>query len=173
MSSEITVYKGICPYRLIYSKSIIDDNFDVLNEDVLRLIDGFKKLHKKRMYYLFVESVQNTMKHGLICKEHNSFFYLFKNGKKQDYVVVTGNPIKKEEKGSITRKIDRINSLNKENIDKLYFQTLDNIYISDKGGAGLGFLHMKRKSNYGPLGYQIVEYPDCYYFYFIVEYKFS
>ena len=42
--------------------------------------------------------------------------------------------------------MDKINSLNKEELGEFYKTSLRNNTISDKGGAGLGLIEISRKS---------------------------
>jgi hypothetical protein len=47
---------------------------------------------------------------------------------------------------SLQDKLDKINELDKEGLKNLYKEIIKNNKLSDKGGAGLGFVDMARKS---------------------------
>ena len=44
------------------------------------------------------------------------------------------------------KRIDKVNSLTREELRRFYREILDNEQISDKGGADLGMIDMARKS---------------------------
>jgi hypothetical protein len=46
----------------------------------------------------------------------------------------------------ISAKIDQVNALDKEGLKELYKEVIKKGEISEKGGAGLGFIDMARKS---------------------------
>ncbi|MCZ8214613.1 MAG: SiaB family protein kinase, partial [Cyclobacteriaceae bacterium] len=62
------------------------------------------------------------------------------------YSIMTGNPIKKTATADLKRKLDDLNQLDKEGLKEMYKEIIKNTQISEKGGAGLGFVDMARKS---------------------------
>jgi len=60
--------------------------------------------------------------------------------------VATGNYILNKKVYNLESWLDKILSLDKEGVKKLYMQTLDNNRFSPKGGGGLGFLDITRRS---------------------------
>ena len=58
----------------------------------------------------------------------------------------SGNPIRKDNVAALRDNLDRINALDKDGLKDLYKDIIKNTTISDKGGAGLGFVDMARKS---------------------------
>jgi len=64
----------------------------------------------------------------------------------QRYCVMTGNPILKENVGGLKADLDELNSKDKEGLKEMYKDIIKNTQISEKGGAGLGFVDMARKS---------------------------
>ncbi len=62
------------------------------------------------------------------------------------YYILTGNFIQTKEIAPLQERIDRVNSLSKEDLRKYYREILDNNLISNKGGADLGMIDMARKS---------------------------
>jgi hypothetical protein len=63
-----------------------------------------------------------------------------------EYIITTGNPINIEKVEGLNRKLEQINGLDKEGLKALYKDIIKNGDLSDKGGAGLGFVDMARKS---------------------------
>jgi hypothetical protein len=97
---------------------------------------------KRKVFNVMVEALQNIVKHSseqglqagsLISK--SAIFMISKDDKR--YCVMTGNPIPKK---------NELNGKDKEGLKELYKEIIKNTQISDKGGAGLGFVDMARKS---------------------------
>ncbi len=60
------------------------------------------------------------------------------------FVLKASNPVLKKDRTIITRKINQINSSSKEQLRKIYRDTITNGMFTDKGGAGLGFIEMAK-----------------------------
>jgi L-cysteine desulfidase len=83
----------------------------------------------------------------LVDGEIRSHTAIFLIGKEKDkFSIMAGNPIQKKNMVSLKEKLEHINSLDKEGLKELYKSIIKNTTISDKGGAGLGFVDMARKS---------------------------
>jgi hypothetical protein len=96
-----------------------------------------------------VEALQNIVKHSdeLVDGQVRSHAAIFLIGKEANrYSIMTGNPIRKENVVKLQGALDRINGLDKDGLKDLYKEIIKNTTISDKGGAGLGFVDMARKS---------------------------
>jgi hypothetical protein len=103
---------------------------------------------KRKVFNVMVECLQNIVKH---CEENNEnekrHTAIFMIGKQKDeYIITSGNPIRNEAVPRLKDKLERINSLDKEGLKSLYKDIIKGSDISDKGGAGLGFVDMARKS---------------------------
>lgn len=170
MLEEESKCRELESYDKIYTQTITSDNFDDMSTNFMKLLEKYKLVHRKSMYYLFVESVQNVLRHGLIQAHEQPVFHFMKKKSKEKFLLIAGNPIEQDEKETITNKIDIINKLSKETIDQVYFHLMESDFFTKGGGGGLGFLEMRRKSNYRRIKYHIKEYENCYYFYLILEY---
>lgn len=157
-------------YEKIFTHVIHHDNFEEIHDNFNKLLEGYSMRDRKKLYYLFVESLQNALRYGLDIPQLKSVFYILKKKNEKQFIVVTGNPIEKAKKQKLTQTIDLINSLNNETIDELYFHLLESDFYTEGGGAGLGLLDMKRKSDYRRMDYQVKEYDDFAYFYLILKY---
>jgi hypothetical protein len=160
-------------YDLLYHQVITRDGFDMMGREVMELFQHYKKYHRKRIFSLFIESVQNVLKHGLKDDNVQSHFNVLKKKGEEGLLLITGNPVRKEEKNHITRNIDRVNHLSPYYIDKLYYHSLDNIYMSEDGNAGLGIYQIKRKSNYAEIRYMTDDNKNYYYLYLIITYNLT
>jgi hypothetical protein len=105
---------------------------------------------KKRIFNVMVEALQNIVKHSDEGKEgaeanHHAAIFLIGHEKSQ-YSIMSGNPVKNVNIPSLKNALERINSLDKDGLKDLYKEIIKNTTISEKGGAGLGFVDMARKS---------------------------
>ncbi len=104
---------------------------------------------KRKVFNVMVECLQNISKHaenyeiGRYTK-NNAIFLIGKT--EASYQITSGNAIKADEVASMTRKLDDLNQLDKDGLKTLYQDIIKNGKLSPKGGAGLGFVDMVRKS---------------------------
>jgi hypothetical protein len=111
---------------------------------------GEESTIKKRIFNVMVEALQNIVKHSdetetLEKGKHHAAIFLIGN-EESKYSIMSGNPIKKENVASLKSALEKINSLDKEGLKELYKDIIKNSTLSEKGGAGLGFVDMARKS---------------------------
>jgi len=100
---------------------------------------------KRKVFNVMVECLQNIVKHADAVENNNSAIFMI--GKQEDeYIILSGNPIKNDHVDLLREKLDQINNLDKDGLKNLYKDIIKNTEISDKGGAGLGFVDMARKS---------------------------
>ena len=104
---------------------------------------------KRKVFNVMVECLQNIVKHSdtlppEVKQMHSAIFMI---GKEDDkYVIISGNPMKSENVNGLRDKLTKINSLDKDGLKALYKEIIKSTTLSDKGGAGLGFVDMARKS---------------------------
>lgn len=106
---------------------------------------------KRKVFNIMVECLQNVVKHSEETagqKRSLKTSAVFMIGRQDDdYFIISGNPIKEDAKSILSERFKQINSLDKEGLKKLYKQVIrGGDGLSDKGGAGLGFIDMARKS---------------------------
>jgi hypothetical protein len=106
---------------------------------------------KRKVFNVMVEALQNIVKHSseqglqagsLISK--SAIFMISKDDSR--YCVLTGNPVAKSSVPKLTTNLNDLNSKDKEGLKEMYKEIIKNTQISEKGGAGLGFVDMARKS---------------------------
>jgi len=106
---------------------------------------------KRKVFNVMVEALQNIVKHssergmkpGSLVSS-NAIFMISKEDNR--YSVMTGNPILKTEVERLTQNLNDLNKKDKEGLKEMYKDIIKNTQISEKGGAGLGFVDMARKS---------------------------
>lgn len=112
---------------------------------------------KKKVFNVLVECLQNVYHHidqleGARNVSEDDIFQasssaLLMIGKSDvDYFIYTGNHIYRDKVGELKQRLDYLNSLSQEELKSLYQDILKNEGFSEKGGAGLGFIDIMRKS---------------------------
>lgn len=104
---------------------------------------------KRKVFNVMVEALQNIVKHSdeLVDGQIRSHAAIFLIGKEKNrYSIMSGNPIRKSNIDRLKQALEHINGLDKDGLKELYKEIIKNTTISEKGGAGLGFVDMARKS---------------------------
>lgn len=99
---------------------------------------------KKRIYTILVEGLQNITRHQDIANERKSFFGVEQSD--EFYFITMANIIGNDKTEQLSTQINKINSLEKDELKEFYKQALMENELSAKGGAGLGLIEMARKS---------------------------
>ncbi|MCG8309212.1 MAG: SiaB family protein kinase [Cytophagales bacterium] len=138
----ILVYEGEFTQEI--TKSVLamaERNMDSMGEEF-----GIKR----KVFNVMVECLQNIVKHGeeYISGEIQINTAIFMIGKHKDsYIITSGNPVRDDLVNSLKEKLDQINSLDRDGLKALYKDIIKGSSgLTDKGGAGLGFVDMARKS---------------------------
>lgn len=116
------------------------------NEDLM-MNAGDKKIVVKRIFSILIEGLQNIRFHGEKDENDNQLGFLMIAKDKATYKISFGNLIKSSNVGFVISQIKYLNSLDFESVKSLYSKALSENVFSEKGGAGLGFITMKMKSN--------------------------
>ncbi|OJJ13925.1 hypothetical protein BKI52_44980 [marine bacterium AO1-C] len=109
-------------------------------------------LIRRRILNIMIESLQNAVKHARdwyvdndeMEPDNEAVFMLCRRDDK--YLLINGNAVKNDVKPFIERKIENINSLSSDKQRKLFRNIIKYGVYGSKGGAGLGFVDMARKS---------------------------
>lgn len=122
---------------------------------------------KRKVFNVMVELLQNIVKHNedLIQAGSDSQHAIFLIGRDANrYAIMSGNPVQKNKVPELKGNLDRINGLDKDGLKDLHKEIIRNTTLSDKGGAGLGFVDMARKSG-EKLWFDFPEMSDAYCFF--------
>lgn len=105
---------------------------------------------QRKVFHVMVECLQNISKHADEVTVNDYLFSgrgIFMVSKREtEYAVTTGNAIDNDRIEGIRNMLDTINGLNKEELNEMYKKQIREGRLSDKGGAGLGFIDIKRKT---------------------------
>jgi hypothetical protein len=149
-------------YNINANGKIIVSHFGEFSQDLVNslstgiedtmLESGDKKGVVKRMFSILVEGLQNIRIHGERDEDNNQISFLIVLQTEDEYKVTFGNLIKSENTYKIIERIDTLNEMDPDQVKELYMEVLSNGIMSNKGGAGLGFITMalkaKSKINY-------------------------
>ena len=105
---------------------------------------------QKKVFHVMVECLQNISKHADSFGSDDFLFagrgiFMVSKGK-DDYHVTTGNVIENDKIVELTEMLNHINSLDREGLKQLYKSQMKEGRLSEKGGAGLGFIDIARKT---------------------------
>jgi hypothetical protein len=145
-------------------RSIAVNHFGVFSQDLINSIangveeimisSGDTKKVIKRVFSILIEGLQNIRSHGEKDELNRQLAFLFLCKNTASYKIVFGNIIQNEDRDNLIEYLDRINRLENQELKDLYINVLTNGFLSLKGGAGLGFLMMRIKSE-NTLNYSI------------------
>lgn len=114
----------------------------------------------KKIFFISVEALQNMLIHGgkdELGHQHN-YFILSKNHTKVE--IITSNLVPNSSIERLKGDVERLNSFNDPaDLKNYYMEHLEKNEISDKGGAGLGFITIAMKSG-NKLGYSFDQISD-------------
>jgi len=105
---------------------------------------------QKKVFHVMVECLQNISKHAenrnsiVTSKDGRGIFMISKD--REEYNVTTGNIINNDKISKLEEMLESINQLDPVGLKKLYKQQMREGRLSDKGGAGLGFIDIAKKT---------------------------
>ena len=123
---------------------------------------------RKKVYNVLVESLQNLFHHvdspSGIVNTNGSYGLFVLSRVDSGFKVFTGNFILNERVDGLREKLEKINSLTKEELKDFYKFVLNNQEFSSKGGGGLGLIDIARKTG-TKLVYSFEPYDSSYCFF--------
>lgn len=133
-----------------FSQDLISSLSDSAEE--LIISSGDRKMIVKRLYSILIEGLQNIRLHGRKDGVGRQLGYLILARGDKDYRIVMANIASVEDQERIEEYLEQINSYSEKELKETYMSVLTNEFLSDKGGAGLGFITTRIKSK-NPLRY--------------------
>ncbi len=105
---------------------------------------------QRTVFHVMVECLQNISRHA---DEYESGDYIYSgrgiflvSNTADSYWITTGNAIANKKMDGLKKMIDEVNDLSEEDLKGLYMKQMRDGKLSTKGGAGLGFIDIRRKT---------------------------
>ena len=161
----ILSFKGEITQDLLSSVyQIMESRLDNVEENLKR---------KKKFYHILVECLQNVYHHMESMQkdgekktdtETRNAIFMIAQGEENSYRIITVNYILDENVNNLKSNLDKISSMNAEELRAYYLEKLNTSELSDKGGAGLGMIDIARKSGH-KMDYNFHKIADNYSFF--------
>lgn len=140
-------YDVVINHKGFVSLDIIDDLLHHLKTYLLHKQPD--KLLRKRVYSLSVECLDNILKHSDLNEEDHELLVKYPprfivEKIAENYLIHTGNIVMNVNMDEIIPRLEKLNTLEFNDINALYKKSLANAEISEKGGAGLGLIIMAK-----------------------------
>jgi len=135
-------YEGEITHQITKAFTSLTENNMIRDEDYNSV--------QKKVFHVMVECLQNISKHAdnqfnfVSSKDGRGIFLVSKD--EAEYNVTTGNVVKNEKIDELKKMLEHINQLDRPDLNKLYKQKIREGRLSEKGGAGLGFIDIARKT---------------------------
>ncbi len=110
------------------------------------LEEGVKKGIIKKMFSILIEGLQNIRIHGAKYHHKSQHGHVIIAKNQSGYAVSFGNYVLKKHITRLTSYLNELNELDEAAVKERYLEVLGNGIISDKGGAGLGFITIAMKA---------------------------
>jgi hypothetical protein len=158
-----------------FHNSMIDNNLSLVYEGEVNqtIVKAFTSLAetnldktdestktKKTVYHVMVECLQNITKHAdgsTMDNELKGPGGIFLVGEDEKcFTITTGNPVSSDRIPGLKEVLGKVNQMEKEELKKAYKEQMRNNKLSDKDGAGLGFIDIAKKTG-NRLEYEFIE----------------
>ena len=158
----LLAYKGSITTELITNVlEVIESKLDDINT---------ASAVRKKIYNVLVESLQNLFHHiedipeEIKNKVDPRFGVLVVARENSFYRISTGNFVRADKVKQLKDKIDKINSLSREELKDMYKFVLNHQKLSAKGGGGLGLIDIAKKTG-NKMEYMFQNYDSDFYFF--------
>lgn len=122
------------------------------------------KIITKRMFTIMIEGLQNIRLHGVKTDSGKQLGHVMILEKEGEYAVSFGNIVDKYSKKVLSAHLDKLNKMEPSEVKEFYLSTLSNGMMTEKGGAGLGFITIALKAK-SEISYRFIDYEEnTYYF---------
>lgn len=145
-------YELLMAYDGVVNQSTISKLESEVEEKIHQL--GYPKSLMKKIFFITVELLQNLFIHGAEDDTNTKHNFLIIARNENEIVILTANLIENSNVTKIKNIFDTINGFKSyDALKRYYMERLENNDLSEKGGAGLGFITIGLKSH-PPLAYK-------------------
>ena len=153
------VYEGVITHQIIKA-------FIALSEAQMEQTGETARV-QRIVFHVMVECLQNINKHACAVDNNESEKCrgIFLVSRQPEYFcITTGNIVLTENIQNLKNALEKVNSLNRDELTELYKHQMKEGRMSEKGGAGLGFIDMGRKTG-NPLEHSFLTITENYSFF--------
>ncbi|MFO7933234.1 MAG: SiaB family protein kinase [Bacteroidales bacterium] len=135
------VYEGQITHQVMKALTgLVEEQMNGMEDDTVL----------RRVYHVMVESLQNINRHAE-SYEYKGYPYpgsgvILVTRNEDRYQVTTGNIIENSSLEELSVFLGKVNNMDPEGLDDLYKKQMRDGILSPKGGAGLGFIDIRRKT---------------------------
>jgi Family of unknown function (DUF6272) len=125
---------------------------------------GEKLAIRKKIVNILVESLQNILNYFAeesLDKSLENESFVIVTCTKQDYEITVGNYLSTQRMKTLKKRIDNVNMMSQEDLQKVYLDILENPKVSMSRGAGLGLIDMARRTQ-NKISYSFSPYDNDY-----------
>ncbi|GAB4126143.1 MAG: SiaB family protein kinase [Raineya sp.] len=157
-------------YQLIQNEKILLCYKGAIDGDVVSSLvklteknissSGEKLAIRKKIINILVEALQNILNYFAeesLDKSFENESFVIVTCTKQEYEITVGNYISAHRMKTLKKRIDNVNMMSAEDLQKVYLDILENPKISISRGAGLGLIDMARRTQ-NKINYAFNEY---------------
>lgn len=105
---------------------------------------------QRTVFHVMVECLQNISRHADEYEPEQSLYsgkgLFMVSSTHEAYCVTTGNAILNEKIANLRNMLEEVNTLSLDELKSLYMRQMKEGRLSSKGGAGLGFIDIRRKT---------------------------
>ncbi|MEX1190927.1 MAG: SiaB family protein kinase [Brumimicrobium sp.] len=127
-----------------FSQDLVNSLSEGLEQ--IMMTNNVKKTIIKRMFSIMIEGLQNIRIHGVKDFEGSQLGHVIVADQRNSYTISFGNLVNQEKKDFLDEHINMLNTMDNAEVKQFYMKVLGNGILSEKGGAGLGFITMCLKS---------------------------
>ncbi len=154
-------------YQGVITHDIIRTFTKIIESSLVNKKESNKTL--KKVFNIMVESLQNISQHSAsvdFSVSEKGCGIILVSETEDAFHVTAGNIVNETSKKEIEKSINTVNKLSKQELKEMFKEKLSTGRISEKGGAGLGFIDMKKKSE-NKIEYAFKSIDNKEYFYVI------
>jgi hypothetical protein len=129
----------------VFSQDLTNSISDSVQDKMIEA--GEKKIIIKRVFSILIEGLQNIRLHSFPDDKNIHLSHLCVTKNRVSYKISFGNIVNNYEKKILIRQMNLLNGLSESSVKEMYINVLGQGTMTDKGGAGLGFITMKMKSS--------------------------
>ncbi len=142
-SHEINIaYEGEVTHQILKAFTSLIESTMEKEEEAVRI--------QRTVFHVMVESLQNISRHAddyeQMADVHKGKGVFIVSKNPGSYFITSGNFILKKRIQELRNMLDRINEMDPMSLKELFKRQIKHGILSDKGGAGLGFIDIRRKT---------------------------